>query len=30
MEIKQLRKADFEKARNFAIEGMHLNWSIFI
>ncbi|WP_151736867.1 GNAT family N-acetyltransferase ['Paenibacillus yunnanensis' Narsing Rao et al. 2020] len=24
--IKQLRKADFGKARNFAVEGMHLHW----
>lgn len=24
--IKQLVKADFDKARQFAIEGMHLNW----
>ncbi|MDN4081277.1 hypothetical protein QYF52_25465 [Paenibacillus polymyxa] len=24
--IRQLRKVDFEKARKFAVEGMHLNW----
>lgn len=26
IEIKQLKKRDFNTARKFAIEGMHLNW----
>jgi GNAT superfamily N-acetyltransferase len=26
IEIKQLRKSDFDKARKFAIVGMHLHW----
>lgn len=26
IEIKEIRKQDYKKARQFAIEGMHLNW----